>query len=86
MIGSACCQLCGPQRAPSVAGLHGSILRAGTLWLVGVCGSELQAAPWGEAFQLAVQHLGHSDVVVRRLGLLPATLLVMLLPLPTWDA
>lgn len=46
------------------AGVHGSILRAGALWLIGVCGAELQPAPWGEAFTLTVQHVAHADVVV----------------------
>ena len=58
-----------PTRSPTHtrgAGLHGSILRAGALWLVGVCGAELQAAPWGEAFALCVQHVAHADLVVSR--------------------
>ncbi len=48
----------------SSAGLHGSILRAGALWLIGVCGGELQPAPWAEACALTVQHVAHADVVV----------------------
>jgi hypothetical protein len=56
-----------PPRCLSVcraAGLHGSILRAGALWLVGVCGAELQPAPWTDALGLVVQHVSHADVVV----------------------
>ena len=53
-----------PLPPAAAAGLHGSILRAGALWLLGVCGAELQAAPWAEAFGLAVQHVGHADIVV----------------------
>ena len=45
-------------------GLHGSILRAGALWLLGVCGAELHAQHWGEALALTVTHVRHEDVVV----------------------
>lgn len=53
---------------PPSIGLHGSILRAGALWLIGVCGGELQPAPWAEACTLTVQHLAHADVVVSGVG------------------
>lgn len=46
------------------AGLHGSILRAGALWLLGVCGTELRTEHWGQAFALVVAHVTHGDVVV----------------------
>ncbi len=46
------------------AGLNGSILRAGALWLLGVCGAELRAEHWGQAFGLVVAHVTHGDVVV----------------------
>ncbi len=46
------------------AGLYGDVLKARALWLIGVCGSELQPGPWAEAFSLAVRHIQASDLVV----------------------
>jgi hypothetical protein len=40
-----------------LTGLHGSILRARALWLIGVCGEELEPGPWAEAFSLTVHHV-----------------------------
>ena len=54
-----------PFRRPFLPGLYGDVLRARALWLVGVCGSELQPGPWGEAFRLCVHHIQSPDVVVR---------------------
>lgn len=53
-----------PQLPALPAGLHGSILRAGALWLLGVCGAELRTEHWGQAFGLVVAHVTHGDVVV----------------------
>lgn len=63
-------------QSTELTGLHGSILRAGALWLLGVCGSELQAQPWGEAFGLAVKHVGHTDVVVALMAVSALTVLL----------
>ncbi|KAL4857828.1 Importin-11 [Chlorella vulgaris] len=59
-----------------LTGLHGSILRAGALWLVGVCGAELQPAPWTDALGLVVQHVSHADVVVALMAVSAATALL----------
>lgn len=67
----ATCQACftthhaGSAAAP---GLYGNVLRARALWLIGVCGGELQPASWAEAFSLAVQHIQAPDLVVREVG------------------
>ena len=46
------------------AGLYGNVLKARALWLIGVCGGELQPGPWAESFQLAVRHTQDPDLVV----------------------
>lgn len=46
------------------AGLYGDVLRARALWLVGVCGGELQPGPWREAYALCVRHVQTPDLVV----------------------
>ncbi|KAL4518028.1 hypothetical protein Ndes2526A_g01512 [Nannochloris sp. 'desiccata'] len=47
-----------------LSGIEGSILRARALWLIGVCGEELAAEAWQDAFKLAVQHMESPDLVV----------------------
>jgi hypothetical protein len=47
-----------------LSGIEGSILKARALWLIGVCGEELAAEAWQDAFKLAVQHMESSDLVV----------------------
>ncbi|PSC67511.1 importin-11 isoform X1 [Micractinium conductrix] len=59
-----------------MTGLHGSILRAGALWLLGVCGAELHAQHWGEALALTVTHVRHEDVVVALMAVSALTVLL----------
>lgn len=47
-----------------VPGLYGDVLRARALWLVGVCGGELQQGTWAEALSLCVKHIQAPDFVV----------------------
>jgi len=47
-----------------LSGIEGSILRARALWLIGVCGEELAAEAWQDAFKVAVQHMASPDLVV----------------------
>lgn len=60
-----------------VSGLYGDVLRARALWLVGVCGGELQQGPWAEALSLCVKHIQAPDFVVRAAGLAAPTLLCL---------
>jgi len=44
--------------------LISSVLQARALWLVGVCGQDLDAQQWCAAYQLVVQHMASVDLVV----------------------
>ena len=63
-------------RCTTAAGLHGAVLRAGALWLLGVCGAELGPAPWGEALALVVRHLASPDLVVALMAVSALTVLL----------
>lgn len=63
-------------QSQELTGLHGNILRARALWLIGVCGEELPPVPWADAFALAVQHIRAPDAVVALMAVSAVTALV----------
>ncbi|KAL4448640.1 hypothetical protein ABPG75_005859 [Micractinium tetrahymenae] len=63
-------------QSTELRGLHGSILRAGALWLLGVCGAELRAEHWGQAFGLVVAHVTNGDIVVALMAVSALTVLL----------
>jgi hypothetical protein len=63
----------GTERA---AGPAEAVLTARALWLVGVCGDELQPEAWGEAFGVAVNHVASHDLVIALMAVSAATALL----------
>lgn len=53
-----------------------AVMKARTLWLVGVCGDELGMDAWKEAYALAVRHISSSDLVSSLMAVSAATALI----------
>jgi len=59
-----------------LTGLLGCVLQARAIWLVGVCGEELNPEAWHEAFGLVVAHMASPDLVVALMAVSASTAMV----------
>lgn len=53
-----------------------AVMKARSLWLVGVCGDELGMEAWKEAYELSVRHIASSDLVSSLMAVSATTALI----------
>jgi hypothetical protein len=74
-------QQTGLQQAPTQTEIESgvtlsAVMKARSLWLVGVCGDELGMEAWKEAYALSVRHIASSDLVSSLMAVSATTALI----------